>query len=100
MAEAGPGHQLHPVAIPTLGGWHPEAHRGILSLVTLIASRTRTDFAMARSILVQRHAALLVRGNALCLLSNSETLLERACARRSLRSSYISFRCDLFDFYL
>ena len=48
---------------------HPEADRGTLSLVIVIALRTGTDFATDRSTLFQLHAILLVMSNALCLLS-------------------------------
>ena len=51
---------------------HPNSHRCILSLVTLIASRTCTDFAGARSILFKRHATRVVKTNALCLLYDSK----------------------------
>ena len=62
MQQAGPRCSLLPVPISTLGGWHPEAHRAILSMESGIASRA---FSRARSIHLQRYAALL----AACLLS-------------------------------
>ena len=49
LAAAGPGLQLYPVPISIVGRWYPEAHRGILSLVTLITARMCTVFARARA---------------------------------------------------
>ena len=67
--EAGRSVQLLPVPISTLGGWHPDAHRALCSVATTIAARGMSTFSSAKSILFQRHAALLVTNNALCLMS-------------------------------
>ena len=61
--------QLLPVPISTLGGWHPDAHRALRSVATAIAARGMSTFSSAKSTLFQRHAALLVTNNALCLMS-------------------------------
>ena len=68
--EAGRSVQLLLVRISTLGGWHPDAHRALCSVATAIAARGMSTFSSAKSILFQRHAALLVTNNALCLMSN------------------------------
>ena len=69
VQEAGRSMQLLPVPISTLGGWHPDAHRALCSVATAIAARGMSTFSSAKSILFQRHAALLVTNNALCLIS-------------------------------
>ena len=61
--------QLLPVPISTLGGWHPDAHRALCSVAIAIAARGMSTFSTAKSILFQRHAALLVTNNTLCLMS-------------------------------
>ena len=50
MTQAGPGHSLLSVAISTLGGWHFEAHRAILSIASGITSRAVAEFDRARNI--------------------------------------------------
>ena len=67
--EAGRSVQLLPVPISTLGGWHPDAHLALCSVATAIAARGMSTFSSAKSILFQRHAALLVTNNPLCLMS-------------------------------
>ena len=69
LQAAGTGFNLLPVPLSTLGGWHPDAHRAICSVETTIAARGLSTFSHARSILFQRHAALHVTNNALCLMS-------------------------------
>ena len=69
MLQVGPRCSLLPVLISTLGGWHPEAHRAILSFASRIASGAMVQFSRARSFLFQRHTALLVTNNGACLLS-------------------------------
>ena len=61
-------HLVH-VPISTLGGWHPDSYRPMGSVVSSIASRPLSSLSAARSILFQRHAALLVTNNAECLMS-------------------------------
>ena len=72
--EAGRSVQLLPVPIFTLGGWHPDAHRALCTVATAIAARGMSTFSSTKSILFQRHAALLVTNNALCLMSVSISL--------------------------
>ena len=67
--EAGRSVQLLPVPISRLGGWHPDANRALCSVATTIPARGMSTFSAAKSILFQRHAALLVTNNALCLMS-------------------------------
>ena len=67
--EAGRSEQLIPVPISPFGGWHPDAHRALCSVATAIAARRMSTFSAAKSILFQRHAALRVTNNALCLMS-------------------------------
>ena len=66
---AGTGFNLPPVPLSTLGGWHPDARKALCSVATTIAARGLSTFSRARSILFQRHAALLATNNALCLMS-------------------------------
>ena len=68
LQEAGTGFNLLPVPLSTLGGWHPDAHKALCSVASTIAARGLSTFSSARSILFQRHAALLVTNNALCLM--------------------------------
>ena len=69
LQAAGTRFKLLPVPLSTLGGWHPDAHKALCSVATTIAERGLSTFSRARSILFQRHAALLVTNNALCLIS-------------------------------
>ena len=68
LSESGPRQCLYQVPITTLGGWHPEAHRAVLSLLAPMASVSMVAGATAGDILFQRHAALLISSNAACLL--------------------------------
>ena len=69
LQESEPRQRLPPVPESTLDGWHPKAHRAVLSLVATNASRSMATFATTRDILLQRHAAVLITSNASCLLS-------------------------------
>ena len=69
LQAAGTGFNLLPVPLSTLGGWHPDAHKALCSVASTIAARGLSTFSRARSILFQRHAALLVTNNALRLIS-------------------------------
>ena len=69
LQAAGTRFNLLPVPLSTLGGWHPDAHRALCSVATTSAARGLSTFSRAKSILFQRHAALLVTNNALCLMS-------------------------------
>ena len=51
---------LLPVPLSTHGGSHPDAHRALCSVATVIAARGLSIFSRARSILFQRHAALQI----------------------------------------
>ena len=61
LTHSGPSPELIPVPICTLGGWHPESHRAVMHTATVSAPKTR-------EFLFQRHAALLVAGNANCIV--------------------------------
>ena len=69
LQAVGTRFNLLPVPLSTLGGWHLGAHRALCSVATTIAARGLSTFSRARSILFQRHAALLVTNNALYLMS-------------------------------
>ena len=64
MTQEGPRHSLRPEPISTLGGWHTEARRAILSIASGIASRAMAGFGT-----FQRHGAHLATKNGSCHLS-------------------------------
>ena len=68
LQAARTGFNLLPVVLSTLGGWHADTHSALCSVATTIAASELSTFSRARSILFQRHAALLVTNNALCLI--------------------------------
>ena len=55
--------------LSTLGGWHPDSHRAMMPIAVNITSRTLSSMEYASQTLFQRHAALLVANNAVCLIS-------------------------------
>ena len=61
MEQVGSCQSLLPIPISTLGGWLPQSHRTVLSIVPSIASRAMVQFDTARNVQFQRHAAVLVR---------------------------------------
>ena len=65
------GTKLHliPAPVSSLGGYQPDSYRAIGSVITTTASRALSSLRAARIILFQRHAALLVKNNAECLMS-------------------------------
>ena len=69
LQAAGTGFNLLSVPLSALGGWHTDRHRALLSVATTIAARGLSTFSRDRSILFQRHAALLVTNDTLCLMS-------------------------------
>ena len=69
LQAAGTGFKLLPFPLSTLGGWHPDAQKALCSVASTIAARGLSTFSRSRSILFQRHAALLVTNNALCFMS-------------------------------
>ena len=69
LQAAGTGFNLLSVPLSTLAGWHPNAQKALCSVASTIAARGLSTFPRARSILFQRHAALLVTNNALRLMS-------------------------------
>ena len=69
LQATGTGLNLPPVPLSTLGGWHPDVHKALCSVASTIAARGLSSFSRARSILFQRHAALLVTNNARCPMS-------------------------------
>ena len=58
-----------PFSFPTLTGRHQDAHRSLCAVATTTAARGLSKFSQASSILLRRHAYLLVTNNALCLIS-------------------------------
>ena len=54
------GFNLLPVLVSTLGGWHPDAIQTLCPVATTTVTRGLSTFSWSRSILFQRHAALLV----------------------------------------
>lgn len=52
--------RLLPIPIYTLGGWRPEAFSVVTGLAKPVANRAMEHFSKARSILLRRHAALVV----------------------------------------
>ena len=69
MRKRGTNIHLIPVRSSPLGGWHTDCYRVIGSVVYAIASRALSSLSAARNILFQRHAALLDKNNAECLMS-------------------------------
>ena len=67
----GPGYKLYPVHISTSGECHLDGNLGILSLVSILASRAEADFHWARGLLFQRHAVptVSITPHASCLAS-------------------------------
>ena len=57
-------HELIPVPICTLGGWHLESHGAVRHTAIVIASRAMIPFERAREFLFQRHDAQLGVGSA------------------------------------
>ena len=55
--------------ISILGGRYPDAHRAMGTVAVNIASGTVSPLHYAHARLFQRHAALLVADNAVCLIS-------------------------------
>ena len=69
VQDAGRSVQLLSVPLSTLDGWHPDAYCALCSVATAIAARGMSTFGLAKTILFQRHTALLVSNNALGLMS-------------------------------
>lgn len=78
ISQAGRGHSPRPVPIPSFGGWHLEEHRAVLSIASGIASHCDGRVDRARSILFQRHAAVLATNNSSRLLSGCVAILQNA----------------------
>ena len=64
--------KLFHMLLSNLGGWHSDSHRAMMSIAVIIASITLNSLEYASQILFQRHAALLVASNAVCLTSGFE----------------------------
>ena len=92
-------HTLHPISILTRGGWYPEAHQVILTLVALIASSICADYCIARGILFQMHAAVQMESNALCLLPDSEAVLRLQGIPPDQRKFVVLFYGLMLDFF-
>ena len=69
LHESATAVMLFPLPLSTRGGWHPDSHRAMRSIAVKIASRTSNSLEYAIQPLFQRHAALLVANNAVCLIS-------------------------------
>ena len=69
LHESATAVKLLPMPLSSLGGWHPDSHRAIWSIAVNIASRTVNSLEYASQTLFQRHAAVLVVNNAVCLIS-------------------------------
>ena len=61
--------QLFPMPLLSLGGWHPDSHRAMGSIVVNIALRELSSIGYAPSTMFQGHAALLVPSTAACPIS-------------------------------
>lgn len=86
MDLVGPSHTLHAIPLSALGLWHLDAHRGILSLVSIIAPRPTADFHRTWGLRFQRQLMYKTTQRVCCL----------ACKRqRDLRvfSSSLLPRC-------
>ena len=67
LTHSGRSHELIPVPLCTLGGWHPVAHQAVMSIATVIVSKAMIPFEKTHQFLFQSHAVQLVTGNANCL---------------------------------
>ena len=62
--EDGKSIQLLLVLLSTLGGWRSDAHRALCLVETAVAARGMSTSGSSKSILFQRHAAILVTNHA------------------------------------
>ena len=69
LHESATAAKLLLMPLSTLGGRHPDLHRAVRSIAVNIASRTLNSLEYASQTSFQRHAALLVANNAVCLIS-------------------------------
>ena len=69
LDESATAVKLIPMPLSTLGGWHPDSHRAMRSIAVNTASRTLNSLDYPSQTLFQRHAAVLVANNAVCLIS-------------------------------
>ena len=72
MHESATAVKLFPMSLSTLGGWHPDSYRAMRSIAVSIASRTLNSLEYASQTLFQRHAALRVANDPVCLISGSD----------------------------
>ena len=61
--------KLFPMPISTPGGRHPDAHLAMGTIAVNTALRTLSSLQYARATLFQRHVALHMANNAVCLMS-------------------------------
>ena len=69
LHESATALKLFLMPLSTPGGWHPDSHRAMRSIAVNNASRTLNSLEYASQTLFQRHTALLVANNAVCLIS-------------------------------
>ena len=69
LYESATAVKLFPMHLATLGGRHPDPRRAMRSIAVNIASRTLNSLQYASQALFQRHAALLLANDAVCLIS-------------------------------
>ena len=69
LHESATAVNLFPTPLSTPRGLHPDSHRAMRSIAVNIASRTFNSQNYASETLFQRHPALLVASNAVCLIS-------------------------------
>ena len=75
LHDSGTAMKPLPMPLSTLGCWHRDSHRAMRSIAVNIASRTLNTMEYAGQTLFQRHAALLVANNAVCLISGFDLRL-------------------------
>ena len=68
LTHSGPSHELIPVPLCILGGWHRDSHKAVASIATVIAPRAVIPFENAHQFPYQRHAAQLVTVIAYCFM--------------------------------
>ena len=69
LHESATAVKLFPMPLSTLGGWPPDSHRAMRSIIVNIASRTLNSLEYGSQTLFRRHVALLVANNAVRLIS-------------------------------
>jgi len=65
-----------PIALSTLGGWHPTAHEYISQISTEIAAQTGLPATLMKAHVFQRIATKTVLGNVRCLTEGTHRGLD------------------------